>query len=304
MPQLVLRLDKFINDTKPLGKWVPNLKGFMVGNGVTNWKYDCDPAYFHMAYYHGLISDELVNAVQANNCDFSYIDAPQPPPLSPICATLFDKFLNLTSLVNVYDVFGKCWKNPSAFKANKMARELSDSPQLENEGLTAAKYTSFLKSSKRTILKDTPPCVYSKSIIDYFTDPLVLAQLNIVKESPKWDLCADVSVFNYTSAQNASQWIYPIVKGRYKILKYSGDTDGAVPTYGTQQWINELNWPILEAWRPYYIQNMYGTQVAGYVEKRDGLLFVTVHGAGHMAPQWKKQETYHAVFNFINNKPL
>ncbi len=103
---------------------------------------------------------------------------------------------------------------------------------------------------------------------------------------------------------NASQWIYPLLKGKYKILKYSGDTDGAVATYGTQQWINELNWEIKEAWRPYYIQNMYGTQVAGYVEVRDGLTFVTVHGAGHMAPQFKRQPTYHAIFNFINNQPL
>jgi hypothetical protein len=45
--------------------------------------------------------------------------------------------------------------------------------------------------------------------------------------------------------------------------------------------------------------------VAGYVERYDGgLTFATVHGAGHMAPQWKRQETYHAVFNFINNIPL
>lgn len=89
------------------------------------------------------------------------------------------------------------------------------------------------------------------------------------------------------------------------MLKYSGDTDGAVPTYGTQGWLNDLGWDILEQWRPYYITNMYGKQVAGYVEKyANGLTFVTVHGAGHMAPQWKRQETYHAVFNWINNQAL
>ena len=27
------------------GKFTPNLKGFLVGNGVTNWKYDTQPAY-------------------------------------------------------------------------------------------------------------------------------------------------------------------------------------------------------------------------------------------------------------------
>ena len=123
------------------------------------------------------------------------------------------------------------------------------------------------------------------------------------KAAAKWDLCADD--FNYTGAQNATQWIYPILKGRYRMLKYSGDADGAVPTYGTQGWINELNWEIKEQWRPYYITNMYGQQVAGYVEVRDGgFTFITVHGAGHMAPQFKRQPTYHAIFNWINQVPL
>ena len=34
----------------------PNLKGFAVGNGVTNYTYDCTPAYVEMAYWHSLYS--------------------------------------------------------------------------------------------------------------------------------------------------------------------------------------------------------------------------------------------------------
>lgn len=111
VPQLVLRIDLLINNTKP-GDWTPKLKGFMVGNGVTDWKYDCTPAFFHMSYYHGLISDELYNAVNAN-CNLESADSPNPPPLSPLCQTLMAKFANLTSLVNVYDVFGKCYRAPA-----------------------------------------------------------------------------------------------------------------------------------------------------------------------------------------------
>jgi carboxypeptidase C (cathepsin A) len=90
------------------------------------------------------------------------------------------------------------------------------------------------------------------------------------------------------------------------MLKYSGDADGSVPTFGTQNWIaNDLGWTVVEKWRPYYITNMYGQQVAGYLERREGgFTFVTIHGAGHMAPQWKRQETYHAVFNWINDTPI
>ena len=46
----------------------------MVGNGVTNWKYDCTPAYLHMAYYHGLLDDVLKDKIAKANCDFAYFD--------------------------------------------------------------------------------------------------------------------------------------------------------------------------------------------------------------------------------------
>jgi serine carboxypeptidase-like clade 1 len=48
------------------------------------------------------------------------------------------------------------------------------------------------------------------------------------------------------------------LKGLYKILKFSGDTDGAVPTLGTQKWIAELNWTVKEEWRPYFVNDQAG----------------------------------------------
>lgn len=293
-------MDNYITTNKPLGQWVPNLKGFMVGNGVTNWQVDCTPAYFHMSYYHGLISDELFNNVNSN-CDLSFYDAPNPPVLSAQCQAWMTQFNNIVSLVNVYDVFGKCYQNPSAKRVIHGLQSQAPFAEFYEEGLTAAKYTPFLKSAKHQ-LKVVPPCVYAQPILDYFHNDTVKAALHVDPKAAMWDLCT--TDFNYTGSQNATQWIYPLLKGKYKILKYSGDADGAVPTYGTQAWINQLNWDIKEPWRPYYITNMYGQQVAGYVEVRDGLTFVTVHGAGHMAPQFKRQPTYHAIFNWINDLPL
>ena len=81
------------------------------------------------------------------------------------------------------------------------------------------------------------------------------------------------------------------------MLHYSGDTDGAVPTLGTQNWIATLGWKVTESWRAYEL----GGQVAGYLEGYEGdFTFATVHGAGHMAPQFKRPETYHLIFNWIN----
>ena len=85
-----------------------------------------------------------------------------------------------------------------------------------------------------------------------------------------------------------------------KILFYSGDTDGAVPTYGTRRWIQKLNWDVQEAWRPWFTDG----QVSGYIEKYDGLDFVTVHGVGHMAPQWKRKPVLDMLNAFIYDETL
>lgn len=37
----------------------PNLKGFMVGNGVTTWEYDTMPAFIDMGFQHGLYSVDM-----------------------------------------------------------------------------------------------------------------------------------------------------------------------------------------------------------------------------------------------------
>ena len=64
--------------------------------------------------------------------------------------------------------------------------------------------------------------------------------------------------------------------------------------------MNELAWPITKKWAPF----MLGGSLAGYTEVRDGMTFATIHGAGHMAPQFKRAESYYVVFNFIKGKPI
>jgi len=41
VPYLALRIDQYNNDS-PSNKFKINLKGIIVGNGVTNWKWDGD----------------------------------------------------------------------------------------------------------------------------------------------------------------------------------------------------------------------------------------------------------------------
>ena len=67
-----------------------------------------------------------------------------------------------------------------------------------------------------------------------------------------------------------------------RILHFSGDTDGAVPTLGTRKWIEEMGWPLKKEFRTWLMHD----QVAGFIEEFEGLTLAIVHGVGHMAPQW------------------
>lgn len=57
--------------------FLPNLKGMMVGNGVTNWKYDGSPSAFEMSYWHSLIDKDLYDTKLKNNCSFNELLEPK-----------------------------------------------------------------------------------------------------------------------------------------------------------------------------------------------------------------------------------
>jgi len=57
------------NTTDPAAK-IP-LDGFMVGNGCTNWTYDCMPATVNVTYGRGIIDGDIFNNMTENRCDYS-----------------------------------------------------------------------------------------------------------------------------------------------------------------------------------------------------------------------------------------
>lgn len=61
-----------------------------------------------------------------------------------------------------------------------------------------------------------------------------------------------------------------------------------------------LGWNVTAEWRPYFVDD----QVAGYIEERDGMTFLTVHGAGHMVPQFKRPQAYYMMSNWVAGNTL
>jgi len=174
----------------------------------------------------------------------------------------------MTEKVNVYDIYGICYDTSS--KVENMNKhtifssgdigfsKVGNQLKAYRKHYTAADYTSWAthkllrKNNETHRVKNLPPCTFGQPIIDYLNSADVREALHIAESASAWDLCNDTINENYARSRDGSQWIYQALKGKYKILFYSGDTDGAVPTLGSVNWINDLNWDVKQPYGPYF----------------------------------------------------
>ncbi len=226
----------------------------------------------------------------------------------------------------MYDVYGKCWTPDGTLKSSEPElygssseiglAKVGDEIKTYKKAATPRDYTPFLslhpKGSEKH-LQDLPPCTFGTPIIEYFNDNNVRNLLHIPQSVQAWDLCTSYPGWTYNQDNpNGSQWIYEyfIQQKEIRVLFYSGDTDGAVPTWGSQQWIAQIaaNKTLAleesEPWRAYMVDG----QVGGYIQSwnnglavGDVFTFITVHGAGHMVPQFKRSQSYWSLMNWVKN---
>jgi len=232
-----------------------------VGNGVTNWTYDTTPAYLSMGYWHSLYDTALYNQINEAQCDFS---GPYGTHITEQCNAWLDEFNSFTQYVNVYDIFGTCWGRGSA--PQKFEGVTPHAKRPKKTQVSSADYTPWVKKSYQT--NELPPCTWGNPLIEYLNSDEVRTNLHIPSSIQAWDLCTE-DIF-YVIEPQGSQWIYEelAAKGKYKMLHYSGDTDGAVATIGTENWIETLDWNVTSNWAPYnyFNETLQANATGGYYE--------------------------------------
>lgn len=137
----------------------------------------------------------------------------------------------------------------------------------------------------------------------YLNRPDVRAALNIPAFVQGYSGCANGMYGTYQAFREGSIWIYNILLGYsdwYKLLHYSGDTDGAVATLGTRKWIAQQGWTVTNEWRPWTTDG----QLSGYLEDYGNFTFATVHGVGHMAPQWKRKDVTLLISKYVHGETI
>jgi hypothetical protein len=210
-----------------------------------------------------------------------------------ICYTTYAQMEKQLKGTNIYDLYRKDYDILSAengAEGRLGTTMLGGKEKTYRRGYTASEYTPWLNHS------GADDIILGSPVSDYLNRADVRTALHIPDSAPVYEECSNE--LDYHMQQEGSIWIYKVLQNKIRILKYSGDTDGAVPTYDTKQWIQGLEWESTEAWRPWFTDG----QVSGYVEKYDGLTFSTVKGVGHMAPQWARMPVTNMINAFIANE--
>jgi len=175
-------------------------------------------------------------------------------------------------------------------------------------------YSKYLETFHPTLKNlGNLDCTDAYGAFVWLNKPAVQKALHIFDNITVWQPCNDLVGNNYNvSWDNASYWAYPIlIKNNYKILVYSGDTDGAVPTVGTIRWIKQLRTDLglktTKSWSPWTMNtttvgNYSSSQLKGFYEVYQGLTFVSVKGVGHLVPEWAGNEALHIFQYYLTNK--
>ena len=113
----------------------------------------------------------------------------------------------------------------------------------------------------------------------------------------RWTQCSDV---NYEMTESYNFYSETMIKyPNLNVWVFSGTDDGVLSTLGTMRWIKKLNFTVETKWRQWKVDG----QVAGYVQKyKEGLVLVTVKGAGHMVPQDQSGSSFNMVKAFFKGE--
>ena len=290
-----------------------NLKGILIGNGLTDFDVDVERSMVEFGFYHGLISVETYNIFK-RHCphkpdelypeeDYGKETNDQfyPRNVTHRCNEIRSEIRKNLGGSDIYGIYRIC---PSRSRIS-----LNDPFYLNTKYTMKKTIIERLKEYKykknnlyNSDLKDVEPendvwpygCGEDLTFDRFLNDPVVKSKLAVYNQSMLWTQCFGI---NYEMSESFKFYKETMHKYNIKVWVFSGTEDGVLPTLGTMRWINKLGFTVETKWKQWKV----GKQVAGYVQKyQEGLVIVTVKGAGHMVPQDQRASAYNMVTAFFN----
>lgn len=261
-----------------------NLKGFMVGNAVTDNYYD---NLGTVAYWwsHAMISDKTYHQL-INKCDFSRQKE------SDECESTYSYAMDQEfGNIDQYNIYAPTCSIPSDGS--------DDSP------VGATRHTMRLPHRPYPVFRQMSgydPCT-EKRAESYYNRPDVQKALhaNTTLISYKWTACSEKLNRNWNDSDVSILPIYrQLIAAGLRIWVFSGDVDSVVPITGTRYSLAQLKLSTKVSWYPWYVKK----QVGGWTEVYEGLTFATVRGAGHEVPLFKPRAALQLFKSFLKGEPL
>ena len=285
-----------------------NLKGVLIGNGLTDFDTDVERSMVEFGFWHGMISFETYNLFEQhclhkddelhpekNNTKESN-DGFFPRNVTHRCNEIRNEIKNNLDGSDIYGIYRICPKGKQLDK---------NDPLYYNSQHSYRK--TLMQRIKKNLLKnknlkedqedeiDIWPegCAEDLFFDQFLNNATVKAKLQ-ADSSIYWTQCAGI---NYELGDSFKFYSETMLKfPDLRVWVFSGTEDGVLSTLGTMRWINKLNFHIEKEWTQYYV----GKQVGGFAQKyKEGLVIVTVKGAGHMVPQDQREAAYKMYSSFI-----
>ncbi|XVE66353.1 hypothetical protein DITRI_Ditri08aG0073500 [Diplodiscus trichospermus] len=258
-----------------------NLKGFMIGNALMEDETD-QTGMVDYAWYHAVISDQVYHKIKVK-CNFT------SEHQTPDCNKALDDYFEVYRIIDMYSLY-----TPKCVSDTSSSRQRQAIP-----GIAPKLFSKFDGWHKRPAGYD--PCASSYTAT-YLNRPDVQEALhaNVTKMSYPWTHCSDVISVWKDSPASVLPTIKKLIAGGIRVWVFSGDTDGRIPVTSTRLTLKKLGLKAIKEWTPWYTKQ----QVGGWTIEYDGLMFVTIRGAGHQVPTFKPRQSLQLVRHFLANKKL
>ncbi|XP_052195126.1 serine carboxypeptidase-like 25 [Diospyros lotus] len=258
-----------------------NLKGFMVGNAVTDNYYDNLGTVTYW-WSHAMISDRTYRQL-INTCDFSQQKE------SDQCESLYSYAMDQEfGNIDQYNIYSPpCNVNSDGTTAPATRRAIR---------LPHRRHPIFRQIS------GYDPCTEKYAEIYYNRQDVQKAlHANITKIPYKWTACSEELNRDWNDTDASILPIYrELISAGLRIWVFSGDVDSVVPVTATRYSLAQLKLSTKIPWYPWYVKK----QVGGWTEVYEGLTFATVRGAGHEVPLFKPRAALQLFKSFLRGDPL
>ncbi|XP_052136212.1 serine carboxypeptidase-like 7 isoform X3 [Oryza glaberrima] len=281
VPTLALAIDES-NDSGD--KPILNLMGYVAGNPRTERQFD-EGGKIPFLHGMGLISNELYEHAK-ETCRGKY-NAPGNARCEQSMKVIHDctKDINMLHVLEPFcDVGSPGIHNNEA--TDGMIRLMLESASAANDDIIEFK----CRKASYVVLKI------------WANDKTVRESLGVHKGTVgEWIRC-NFDVDYIADVYSTVEYHLTLMRKGYRALIYSGDHDCQVPFTGTQAWIRFLNLSVVDDWRPWYAAG----QVAGFTRSyaNNNLIYATVKGAGHTAPEYKPKECLEMFARWISGNTL